>query len=676
MSQRSAIALSLAVMVGMLPLAARAQTAAATRPFAPADLFKLRRAGDVRISPDGSKVAYVRSSSDIAIDGNRDDVMIVTVADGGERLVARDAAMPRWSPDGRTLAYVANGTHVVLQPIAGGASIRFDVPGGAATLRWSPDGRRLAYTAFVAEPAATYVPPVAKPVAATWAAAPRIITGAPYQQDGQPGFDSGHVQLFVIDADGSGRQQLTSAATDVDGEPAWTADGSALIYSAQPVDFRQHIYTKARLFRIAATGGTALAISPDDIGARSPAISPDGRTIAFVGARRTGRDYEPGAIYLMQADGRSTRLLAPRFDAEASAPTFSADGRSVFAIHPDRGTTVLTRFDLDGTPHVAVRGIGGDTGYSVAVDGTIAFPSGGFDHPADVTVAITGGRERVLTSLNEALLGDRRLATIKPLSFHSALDGAEIGAWVVCPPGRTCQNLPLILMIHGGPYGYDDPSWNSEDQLLATSGYAILHVNYRGSLGYGFAFADRIARDYPNPSYVDLMSGVDAAIAAGIADRDHLFVAGGSAGGMLAAWTIGRTDRFKAAAVVKPVINEISDALVTDQFASLGDAVGALPWDDPMAYWRRSPLSLVGHVTTPTLVMVGEEDHRTPIGEAQQFFNALQLLGVASQLAVFPGAGHASIYGTPSRLIAGVALQLDWFARHGGQPIASAIATP
>lgn len=168
------------------------------------------------------------------------------------------------------------------------------------------------------------------------------------------------------------------------------------------------------------------------------------------------------------------------------------------------------------------------------------------------------------------------------------------------------------------------------------------------------------------------MSGVDAAVAAGIADQSRLFVAGGSAGGQLAAWTVGRTGRFRAAAVVKPVINEISDALLTDQFANLGDAVGVLPWNDPMAYWRRSPLSLVGHVTTPTLVMVGEEDHRTPIGEAQQYFDALQFRGVPSRLVVFPGAGHASINGTPSRLIAGVALQLDWFARYGGLPVSDA----
>jgi len=643
-----------------------AGTAAAqpSRRFAPADLFRLVRAGDVRISPDGKLVAYVRASADIAIDGDRRDVIVIDAASRTERLIARDASMPRWSPDGRTLAYVANGTKLVFQPIDGATPVRIEVPGIAA-LRWSPDGRRIAYTAFVAEPEVTYAAPVAKPAGASWAAPPRIITTAPYQQDGQRGFDPGHLQLFTVGADGSARTQLTTARTDVDGEPAWTLDGVALIYSAQPVDFRRRLYTEARLFRIASSGGSRIALSPEGIGARSPTMSPDGRTIAFLGARATGRDYVASEIYLMDASGGNARPLSPRFNAEMGAPTFAADGRSLFAVHPDRGRTALTRFDMDGTPRLVTASIGGDTGFTLAGDGIVAFPTGAFDRPADVAMVKGDGRVRTLTALNDVLLGARGLATVRPFVFHSALDRADVGGWLVCPPARPCRNLPLILMIHGGPYGYDDPTWNGEDQLLAAAGYAVLHVNYRGSLGYGFAFADRIARDFPGPSYADLMSGVDAAIAAGIADRDRLFVAGGSAGGMLAAWTVGSTNRFKAAVVVKPVINEISDALVTDQFASLGAAVGKLPWEDPIAYWRRSPLSLVGRVATPTLVMVGEQDHRTPIGEAQQFFNALQLRGVPSRLVLFPDAGHSSINGTPSRLLAGVTLLLDWFDRRG-----------
>lgn len=445
-------------------------TASPTRSFAPSDLFALHRAGDARVSPDGRHVAYVRSSSDIGIDGDRNDIVLVGVVDQRARVIARSAGMPRWSPDGATLAYVVNGTHVVVQSIAGGMTTSFDVAGGVATLAWSPDGRRLAYTSFVAEPVATYVPPVTKPAGAAWAGPPRIIDGAPYQQDGQHGFEAGHLQLFVVRADGTGRRQLTFSGTDVDGDPVWTRDGGALVYSAQPAAFRDHVYTKSRLFRIDAGGSAPVAISPAGIGARSPAISPDGRTIAFVGTRPMERDYAPSTLYLMDADGRNERTLAASADAALGGPVFTPDGRAVLAILPDQGTTVLRRFDLDGTSRDLVRSVGGDGGFTVASSGTVSFLTGSFDHPADVGIVEPSGRIRVLTSLNDELLRNRRLATIRAFPFRSSLDGTRIGAWLVCPSSVACHDLPLILMIHGGPYGYDDPTWSAEDQLLAAAG--------------------------------------------------------------------------------------------------------------------------------------------------------------------------------------------------------------
>ena len=212
---------------------------------------------------------------------------------------------------------------------------------------------------------------------------------------------------------------------------------------------------------------------------------------------------------------------------------------------------------------------------------------------------------------------------------------------VLPPSGVSGRRYPLILSIHGGPHGSDEPSWNLQDQLLAATGYAVLHVDCRGSLSYGYAFADRIARDFPGPASDDLVGGVDAAIAAGFADPDRLFVTGGSARGELTAWIVGRTHRFKAAVAIKPVINATSEGLTTVQYGSSRSSYGTYPRDNPQLYWRRSPLSLIDHVTTPTLLMFGENDRNTPAGEAEQFYDALKLLGVPAALVLGPDADHA-----------------------------------
>lgn len=277
----------------------------------------------------------------------------------------------------------------------------------------------------------------------------------------------------------------------------------------------------------------------------------------------------------------------------------------------------------------------------------------------------------MLGHLNDALLGGRSLATKRELAVRSSLDGARVGTWLTLPPGWDGRRrLPLLLSIHGGPYGSDGPWWDTQDQLLAAAGYAVLHANYRGSISYGFAFADRIARDFPGPSYADLMSAVDAAVAEGVADPDRLFVTGGSAGGMLTAWTVGRTDRFRAAAALKPVIDAVSSSLTTDQANVERAAYGGHPWEVPGAYAARSPLTLVGHVRTPTLLVVGDLDMRTRATEAQQFYVALKLRRVPTELAIMPGAGHDSLEATPSRLIAVTTLILRWFARFDGPPAA------
>ena len=248
----------------------------------------------------------------------------------------------------------------------------------------------------------------------------------------------------------------------------------------------------------------------------------------------------------------------------------------------------------------------------------------------------------------------------------SSADGEKIQAWLALPPGFDAgQQYPLILEIHGGPHTNYGGRFSAEVQLYAAAGYAVLYVNPRGSTSYGERFANLIHHNYPSEDYDDLMSAVDAVVARGFVDEERLYVTGGSGGGVLTAWIVGKTDRFRAAVVAKPVINWTSFMLTADNAPFFSRYwFPAMPWEDQENYWRRSPLSLVGNVTTPTMLLTGESDLRTPIGESEQYYEALKLRGIDTAMVRLPGASH-SIAKRPTQLMAKVAAILEWFSRYG-----------
>jgi len=236
---------------------------------------------------------------------------------------------------------------------------------------------------------------------------------------------------------------------------------------------------------------------------------------------------------------------------------------------------------------------------------------------------------------------------------------------VITPPGfDPARKYPLVLEIHGGPFAAYGPTFAAEQQLYAAAGYVVLYVNPRGSTGYGREFGNAIHHAYPGHDYDDLVSAVDAMLARGYVDPSRLFVTGGSGGGVLTAWIVGKTDRFRAAVVQKPVINWTSFVLTADRYNFFWKYwFGGYPWDQPEEYARRSPLSLVGNVTTPTMVLTGEEDYRTPMSESEQYYQALRLRKVPTALVRVPGAGHG-LDNRPSQLATKVAHVLAWFERH------------
>jgi dipeptidyl aminopeptidase/acylaminoacyl peptidase len=376
----------------------------------------------------------------------------------------------------------------------------------------------------------------------------------------------------------------------------------------------------------------------------------------------------------MDRDGKNSRVITGGFDRSVGAPTWAADGRSLYVDYADHGVTKIARVSLDGKMETITSGLtssaemdrpytGGE--FSVGRNGLIAFTSGDALAPSDISVVRAGKTER-LTRLNADLFADKTLAKVEPLAVTSSFDKKPIDAWLVTPPNfDPSRKYPLILEIHGGPFSAYGPVFSTDDQLYAAAGYIVVYANPRGSTSYGDEFANTIDKNYPSHDYDDLMSAVDAAVAKGSVDTSRLYVTGGSGGGALTAWIVGKTARFRAAAAQKPVINWTSEVLTTDGYNFMALSwFGKMPWEDNEFYWRRSPLSLVGNVKTPTLVIVGTDDHRTPPSEAEQFFDALQLRGVPTAMIQVPGASHGGLAERPSQSAAKASAILAWFDRY------------
>jgi dipeptidyl aminopeptidase/acylaminoacyl peptidase len=674
---------ALALALGLLAALAGASAAPANR-LTGADLFRLEWASDPEIRPDGRAVVYARRAYDVMTDRAHSSLWLVDVASGTQApLVAGPGsyASPRWSPDGTRLAYVAAGedgrAQLMVRWLASGTEARVaDLVDAPEAVTWSADGRALAFLMFTPgeKPTLGQAPP--KPEGAKWAAPLELITDVIYRADGEGYLKSGNTQLYVVSADGGAPRQLTSGAFDVDGPLSWAKDGSAIYASSNRHANHALDQLNSEVYRIAVADGTLTELTSREGPDQSPQVSPDGRRVAYLGFDDRLRSYENVRLYVMDADGGNSRVVSGGLDRSIDEARWAADGRSLYIRYVDNAVARIARIGLDGRLEPVASGLAGgqlDRPYSggefsVSTDGVVAFTSGSASRPADVAV-VAGGKVRELTHLNADLLHDRVLGEVSALAVKSSFDQRPIDAWLMLPPAAEAgKRYPLILEIHGGPYASYGANFSTDDQLYAAAGYAVLFANPRGSTSYGETFANLIHHDYPSHDYDDLMSAVDAAIATGRVDPGQLFVTGGSGGGVLTAWIIGRTHRFAAAAVQKPVINWASWALTTDMYP-VGTRYwfGKAPWEDPVAYWKYSPLSLVGEVTTPALVVVGDRDYRTPVSDAEQYYQALQLRGIPTALVKVPGASHGGIAARPSQSAAKASAILAWFERYRTQ---------
>ena len=647
------------------------------RYFKSEDIFNLEYVSEVQVSPNGKYVAYVRRSNDIMSDSSRANVWLASVDGKSHRPLLsskKSYYSIRWSPDGSRLAYLSNEEGkpqlYVRWMDTGQTALVTNVTSNPSNITWSPDGKHIAFTMSVdAKEKPLDIKMPKKPDGAKWSPSFQYITKARYQADGRGILEPAYTHIFIVPADGGTARQLTSGNYHHNGRLSFSPDSDKIYFSANRSDNWEYEPVEGDIFSVDMMGNIAQLTNDKGLES-SPVVSPDGKHIAY--ARRDDEKvmYKNSYLYVMKSDGTDAQNLTKDIDNSVSNFHWK-DNKHVYFQQSVRGLAQVDVVSLSGSVKAVAKGLGGTTlgrpyvfGTYHAVGDVVAYTKGRTDRPADLYV--TTRNERQLTALNEDVLGHKQLGEVKEIVYPSSIDGEEIQGWYILPPNYdSSKTYPLILEIHGGPNLAYGPVFTAELQRMAAEGYVVFYDNHRGSTGYGERFALLLQGKYSSEyDFSDHMSGVDALIEKGIADPERLFITGGSAGGIASAYAIGLTNRFKAAVVAKPVINWLSKVLTADSgLYQIPFQFPGKPWDNVEHYWKRSPLSLVGNVTTPTMLITGVEDKRTPMSETEQFYQALKIQKVDSVLVKVPGSPHG-IASKPSRMIGKVENILAWFKKY------------
>ncbi len=645
--------------------------------FQPIDVFELEYASDPQIKHDASRIVYVRNHMDIMSDRRRSNLWSVNPDGSDHRPLTSGSgndSSPRWSPDGTRLLYVSSdggSPQLYMRWLDTDQTAKLtNLTSSPNGISWSPDGKWIAFSMFVKENQAPFASLPPRPDGAQWADPAKVIDTLIYRFDGAGFLPQGYSHIFLLSSDGGTPRQVTSGAYNHGGAPSWTPDGKHLIISANRRSDWQYEPLDSEIYQLSVEDGTLEPLTDRRGPDSSPVVSPDGRKIAYLGFDDRYQGYQVTRLYVMNRDGSGSQVVTGDLDRSVDSPLWASDSQGILFQYDDEGNGKIGYVGLYGSSRKLADNLGGTSlgrpysggSFSLADDGSIAFTLSSPDRPADVGAVDPSESVRRVTSLNEDLLAHKKLGQMEEIWYESSYDGRRIQGWIVKPPGfDQSKKYPLILEIHGGPFANYGDRFAAEIQLFASAGNVVLYTNPRGSTSYGEEFGNLIHHNYPGQDYDDLMSGVDALIARGYIDEDRLFVTGGSGGGVLTSWIVGKTGRFRAAVVAKPVINWYSFALTADSYNFFYKYwFPGFPWDHTEHYMKRSPISLVGNVSTPTMVLTGEADYRTPMSESEQYYQALKLRKVKAALVRIPGASHG-IANRPSNLISKVAHILKWF---------------
>ena len=679
--------LSLAVLGGFVLHAVAAEPADRLTAM---DIFNFEFATDPQISPDGATIVYVRRFCDVMTDRRYSNLWTIDFDGSNHRPLTSGHQVdrtPRWSPDGHRLIYISDqdgSPQIYLRWMDTGQTAKLtNLQYPPSGLGWSPDGEMISFCSFVPSEPPVLAELPKPPPKAEWADPPKVIDRLVYRHDKAGYLEPGYTHLFVMPAERGTPRQVTRGDFHHGGFPyaggtaSWTPDSKSLIISANRHEGFEYDPLNTEVYEVSMADGAVKALTDRQGRDDSAVISPDGNYIAYTGFDDRYQGYQVTRLYVMKRDGTGSRLLSGDLDRDIGAYghgllRWAPDSSGVYFKYDDQGNTKLGFYSLDGTLTTLAENLGGSgsayggASYSVARNGRFAFAYSRPDVPGDIAVGTPAGdAPRVITTVNRDLLSHKTVGSVEEIWYDSSKDGRRIHGWIIKPPAfDPAKKYPLILEIHGGPFANYGDRFDVEKQLFAAHDYVVLYTNPRGSTSYGEDFGNLIHHSYPGDDHYDLISGVDAVLSRGYVDPENVFVTGGSGGGILTCWLIGKTDRFRAAAAIYPVINWFSIVLTSDMSAYFCKYwFPGMPWDYVAHYMGRSPITTVGHVKTPTMIMTGEEDYRTPISEAEQYYKALKLLKVDSVLVRVPGEPHG-IYQRPSHHVAKVLNILAWFDQH------------
>ena len=648
-----------------------------SKTFDPIDIFEIEYASDPQISPSGDRVLYLRNFKDIMTDRNLSNIWLVNFDGSGSRPITtgnKNDFSPRWSNSGDRFIYKSNvdgSTQLYLYDINTSSTQKLtNMQSSIGNVIWSDDDRYLLFTSFVEKTGNKLIQMPKKPKGAKWNEPPIEIDDMVYRYDGGGFRRPGSTQIFVLSSEGGTPRQLSELNKNIR-SIEWMSNDKVL-FSANLSENSDFEPSNSDIYSLDVPSGEIKKLTERFGPDYAPKVSPDKKYIAYLGYDDKFLGYQQNSLYVMDANGDNIKLVSDGFDRNISNINWKEDGKGLYFQYDNEGMTKIAYISLSGKVRDIVDEIGGLSlgrpysggTYTISENGRYAFTYGNVYNPADLAVGYNGSKNR-LTKLNDDLFRYKSLGKVEEVWYSSSYDGKKIQGWLVYPPEfDPNKKYPLILEIHGGPFTNYGFRFSAEVQLFASAGNLVLYTNPRGSTSYGKDFANLIHHNYPSQDYDDLMSGVDHVIERGYVDENNLFVTGGSGGGVLTSWTIGKTDRFKAAVVAKPVINWYSFVLYADNISYFYKYwFPGMPWDNLEEYMRRSPISYVKNVTTPTMLLTGEDDYRTPMAESEQYYAGLKLNKVESMLVRIPGADHG-IASRPSNLIAKVNSILAWFNKY------------